>query len=492
MALITNVVKKIQAEKFTQFIDGQFVVDGEVIDNVLDIGGGNGVSMIPVIAYASAIDGTGFTLTNSDTLEYTATAVLDSTVTPVAADFTGKWYHRKGIPGATPDPVPGADGQQAGFRINYTIDTTEKNPNTGNIGFDNTNLALATKIYLNDTMPSGVDLSGVINQFTAGMMIMLRLNVNSSVTLAVFELTDVPTDNGDWFTIPVINRAKSSADFADLDQCTFQFFGGGGGTGTVDEAAVLAAGNFARFADNGAGGYKLVDNANVEVKAATNVFRLPAFTGITGVTDRPAANTFPHGTVVRLHQDCLVGAGSNPMGVELWADATNNIFRPHGHQVLFWNDYGLIATPPSVSLTAAGKFNLGGVGDPVIPAGLLNVGSRLRIVARLIKVGTTAPVLRVYLGTDLTTRTNNSQVWAQTVSATADLHLSPEPLVTFISATTALTGNRATRGGSGAAGVVTDATTLLNVAADMKATIEASTLSSDTVYLLSFGIIWEA
>lgn len=489
MPLITNIEQKMIEKKFTQFIDGQLVSGDTVIDFIADPGVG-GVTMIPVIAYASAIDGTGFTLTNSDTLEYTATAVLDATVTPVIGDFAGKWYHRKGLPGATPDPVPGADGDQAGFNIIYLSDTTAQKPTTaGGVAFNNADLSLATAIYLDELLPNGVDLSGVINQFTAGMMFSIGLNVTSSNTLAVFELTDVPVDNGDWFSIPVINRAKSSANFANLDQCTFQIFGGSAGGATVDEAAVLAAGNFIRAADNGAGGYKFVDNANVEIKSASNVFKLPAFT-ITGVSNLPAANTFPHGTVVRLHQDCLVGAGSNPMGVEIWADSVNNIWRPHGPQTLFWNDYGLLASP-TVSLTAAGKFDLGGVGDPIIPAGLLNVGSRVRFFARLHKVGATAPVLRMYFGTDLTTRTNNSQIWAQTATTTTDLDIPPETLLTFISATTARSSNRATRGGSGAQGTVTDATTLLQIASAMKATIEASTLASDTVNLLSFGIVWE-
>lgn len=489
MALITNVIKKLKDENFAYFEGDNLMNNGVIIDSLNDPGIA-GVAGTVVVAYASAPTGTGFTLTNNDTLEYIAFKYFADGVTPVVADFAGLWFHRKGLPGVGEPGTPGTNGSAAGFEITFDTSTVMEKPGDGKIRANNASLALATELALDERLLSGADISAMVNLLKDGMLFMIRPNANVGVPLAVFELTADPVDNGDWFSIAVTNLVMSSTTFANDDSCTFQFFGAGAAGSTVTEAAVIAAGNFARFADNGAGGYKLIDNANVEVKAATNVFKLSAFT-ITGVSNLPAANTFPHGTVVRLHEDCLVGSGSNPMGVELWADATNNKWRPHGFQTLFNNDYGLIATPPTCSLAAAGKFDLGGVGDPIIPAGLLNVGSKLRFALRMIKVGTTTPTCRINFGTDMATRTNNSQIWSQQATATADYHMTPEPLLHMVSATTGRTSNRAVRGG-GAAGTNTDVTTLLNVAADMKATIEASTLSGDTVYLLGFSIVWEA
>ena len=62
--------------------------------------GGSGASAYVYIAYASAADGTGFTLIPNSALNYTAilaTNVMKSP--PVLADFAGLWYYRKGNPG---------------------------------------------------------------------------------------------------------------------------------------------------------------------------------------------------------------------------------------------------------------------------------------------------------------------------------------------------------------------------------------------------------
>lgn len=490
MGIIINVEKRMKAAGFTRFIDGQLLAgDDSIIDTIESPGGGSGIQYIPVTAYASDINGAGWTLTNSDTLDYQAWVILDATVTPVVGDFAGKWYRRKGLPGSSGTGTPGVDGQQAGFPINFSTATTATKPGIGLIKFNNANIALATAMYIDELTPGGADLSGMINALLKdGMSFLLRSNTASSSTMAVFELTADPTDNGDWFTIPVTNRLTSSTTFADGDQCTFQFFGGGG-TGAVTEAAILAASAVVRIADAGGGTSKLIDTTNSTISSVSPVYKLSAFT-ITGVSNLPAANTFPHGAVVRLHQDCFVGAGYNPLGVMVQADVTNNIWRPFGPQILFQKNFGLYASP-TCQLTAAGKFDLGSGGDPVFPAGLFNVDSRIRFSLRFKKVGATAVTHRINLGTDLTTRSNNSLAYTQATSVTADMDVGPEVLVTFISATTATAVQRLPRS-SVAAGATADISTLLNIASAMKATIEASTLASDTSNLIAMSIIWEA
>lgn len=486
--LLSNVIKKVEDEGFVKYENGQLIFKDGVIDlSGLEL---DPSTLVPKFAYASAIDGTGFTLTSNDTLDYMAIIAAAPDAVLTVSDFAGQWFRRRGLPGLDGTGTNGNNGEPGGIRMDYSINTVEEKPGTGKIRFNNTNIALATEMYVDEMIPSAVDLSAFWSLLGSGWYLMIKPATNFNSPLGMIEITGAPVDNGDWFSIPIQVLLFSSATFADGDKTVLQFFGGGGGAATVTEAAVTAAGNFTRFASNGAGGYKMIDNANVEVKSASLVYKLPSIT-ISGVSNLPAANTFPHRAVVYLHQDNLVGAGANPMGIAIQADAINNKWLPFGDQVLFWKNFGTLAAP-TLSLTAAGKFDLGAGGDPVIPAGLLNVDSRVRFLIRYRKTGTTAPTIRINFGTDQAARENNSIVYTQTVSATADIDPAPESLVTFITATTAICSNRAARGGGGAANSVIDAVTLLNIASAMKATVEASSFpAADTVYLLSFGIVWE-
>ncbi len=487
--IITNLVKRALEQNFVQFVDGKLIFKDGVID-INDPVTPSGSASIPVIAYASDLNGANFSLVPSASLQYIAITVLSVLATPVAADFAGKWQKWKGDPGADASGAPGTNGEPGGIRMNYSTVTTAQKPGTGKIMFNNTNIALATEMYIDEMMPSGVDLSGFWLLLTSGWYCMVKPATNLNSPLAMIKFTAAAVDNADWFKLTIEVLSMSSATFADGDKLVLQFFGGGGGAGTVDEAAILAAGNFMRHASNGAGGYKMLDKNNVEIKAATQTFKLPGFT-ITGVSNLPAANTFPHCAVVRLHQDCLVGVGASSFGAYLQADAINNRWRPFGPQILFWKEFGLLASP-SVSLTAVGKFNLGAGGDPIIPAGLLYDDSRLRILMTVRKVGTTSPTVRANFGTDMAARENNSLVYTQSISATDNFDIPAESLVSFITATSARCGNRIARGGGGSGGAQLDATTLINVVSDMKLTLECSVMpASTTVSLFSFGVILE-
>ncbi len=492
--LITNLVNKIIAENFVQFIDGQLVFKEGVIDIAADPGGAGGPTMVPVVAYASDPAGTGFSLTPSAALQYVAIAVLSSNVVPAVTDFTGKWLKWKGDPGADGTGAAGVNGEPGGIRMNYSNIILEQKPGTGKIQFNNLNIALATEMYIDDAMPSGVDLSGFWNVLGDGWYCMVKPNTNLNSPLAVIKFTGAVVDNGDWISIPMQTLSMSSATFADTDKLVLQFYGGGGASAAVNEAAILAAGNFMRHASNGAGGYKMLDKTNVEIKAASQTFKFPGFT-ISGVPNLPAANTFPHNSCVRIHQDCFVGAGSNSGGIFLCADAVNNKWRPFGPQEMFWKEFSTLAgsvANPLNTLTAVGKWNLGTGGDPVIPAGLLNSDSRVRLYLAYRKVGVTAPVVRANLGTDLAARENNSIVYVQTVSTTDNFDVHAESLISFFESTSARCSNRAARGGSGGGGGIIDASTLINVASDMKLTIEASTVPASTsIHLLGYGLVLE-
>lgn len=483
---IIFLLKKILNENFVQYLDNKLVFKGGEID----LSGVTGVSSadIPVIAYAADISGAGFSLVPGAGLEYIGITVLPQDTTPTPAHFANLWQKWKGEPGESALPINGTNGEPGGIRMNLSTLTVEEKPGTGKVRFNNANISLSTEMYIDEMMPSAVDLSGFWSLLELGWYFMIKPATNFNAPLGMIKVTGDVVDNGDWFTLPIEVLSISNETFADGDKIVLQFFGGGGAAAALNEAAILAAGNFMRHADNGAGGYKMLNVAGQEIKAASQVFKLPGFT-ITGVNDLPAANTFPHGAVVRLHQDILVGAGSNALGVYVVADAVNNIWRPFGEQVLFAKTFGDLATPSS-SLTAAGKFNLGGT-DPVIPAGLLHANAALRLIAKLRKVNATTPTVRANLGTDLAARENNSIVYQNQFTATTNINMDAEPSLTFVSATKLVSTRSAVRGGGGAAGTFLDCSTLINIASAMKLTLEASTLASDTVDLLEFALIWE-
>lgn len=499
MALIENLLVKVFNEGYVKFEGGQLVFKDGLID-VGSIGsGGSGSTNTVVIAYASDSAGNGFTLTSNDTLNYIAFKVVPQELvgTLTAASFAGLWFNRQGIPGVNSgtNGVDGVNGEPGGLRYNYSTTTTEEDPTTGIIRFNNANPALATKAIISYMMVSSVDVSNFLTNVGSGWYFMVKPNTNFYKPLYIFKVTGAITDNDTWLTIPIQSVASSVETFSDQDKMSIQFFGGSsGGSGTVTESSVLAAGNFARFAVITADNYKMIDNANEEVKAASLVYKLPAFT-ISGVSNLPAANTFPHGAVVRLHQNVLVGVGANPLGVYVVADAVNNVWLPYGRQKLFSAFYGT-ATTPTLTLTANGKFALGGAGDPVIPAGLVIAGTKLIITEKYRKNGTnaTGPVMKCYIGKDTATYTNNLYSYTQTVNVADNTDIYAVTEISFNSLASASSTARIAVGGGGGASVFIslEGNANFDMASDTKVTFDAQNIAGgDTIDLLEFEISWE-
>ena len=363
----------------------------------------------------------------------------------------------------------------------YSSGVLDNDPTTTKFKFDSLTLASITKLWIDPLNAGLIDQTFDIKLAQSGDKFVV-MDPTMTTTYTTFTLSSAYTDKTGYFEY----SGAASAGTLPTNNVSVVLVYVSKGT----EKGILTASNIVRYESDGAGGFRFIDVAGSVFTGVPAVYALSSVP-VSGVTNLPAANTFTHGTEVRIHQDCFVGAGSNSLGVIVRADAVNNVWVPAGPQVLFQKNFGLRASTTS-TLTAAGKFDLGLGGDPVFPAGLFNVGSRVRFITRYVKVGATAPVLRTNLGTDLITRTNNSLAYAQTLAATTDLDVGPESLVTFIAATnSAISTNRLARG-SNAAAATADMVTLLDIAAAMKATYEASTLSGDTVNLTAFSIIWEA
>ncbi|MBY0498909.1 MAG: hypothetical protein K2P74_04725 [Nitrosomonas sp.] len=224
--LVENILRKAVEEGFVRYEDGNFYDKNDQIISVnQEPGSGVSSNMIPFIAYASAPDGTDFTLTNSNTLEYTAFKIAAADAVLVAADFTGLWFHRKGLPGASIPGANGVDGRNGGFPCVYSSDTAATAPAQGTVKFNHANPALATEMYINSISPSGTDLTGVFDEIPAGAKFVLGADSPSGTSLAVFSFDTTPTDNTGWFTVEVTSLSISSASFVDEDTCVFHIIG---------------------------------------------------------------------------------------------------------------------------------------------------------------------------------------------------------------------------------------------------------------------------
>lgn len=198
--LLENVIKKVLSENFIRYLNGEIIdKDDNPIPINMENNGGSG--LIPHFAYASDPSGNGFTLVTSTELEYIAIKVAAPDAVLTAADFSGLWFHRKGLPGAS---IPGADGingKNGGFPCIYSSDTDETQPDQGGIKFNNANPALATEMYISAMSPSGMDLTALLNAIPGGAKFMLSSDSPQGSTLAVFQFDATPTDNTDWFTL---------------------------------------------------------------------------------------------------------------------------------------------------------------------------------------------------------------------------------------------------------------------------------------------------
>lgn len=337
------------------------------------------------------------------------------------------------------------------------------------VRFNSATLNSVGHIYISTTDQDSRDLTTYFASFAQGGQLVMKAAANGDTSWAAFDVTSV-TNQTTYFDI-TCTYALGANLFTAAENITMLYF-------PITTNQILKAGNFARFQSNGLGGYNLVDNTNSVVESVASVYTLVTI---------PAANTVPVGTTVALDgNSVLTGFGKSPI-IFVYSDGTR--WRPHSNrQVLYQGNYGTLAAP-TLSITSATTFNLGTGGDPTIPANLLGVGSRLVIEAFEVKDGTTAPALRIYMGTSGTPSSNDFP-YGQTLAATADLHCFTHNEIHVVTNTSAFSTCRTTIGGT-AAGAARDVGGLFDVTAAMKISFGASTLSADTVKLLFFKVIWE-
>ncbi len=369
--------------------------------------------------------------------------------------------------GGVLDSTTGGGG--LGLRYNFNTALNATGIAAGEVRFNSATLSSVGHIYIHITDLDTRDLTTYFASFASGGQLVLKSAANGDTSWAAFDVTSV-TNQTTYFDISC-TYALGANLFGSAEALTMLYF-------PVTVNQILKAGNFARFASNGSGGYNLIDNTNSIVESVASVYTLGTI---------PAANSVPVGTVVMLDgSSVLTGFGKNPV-IYVYSDGTR--WRPEGgRQVLYQAQYGTLASPTN-SITSATTFTLGTGGNPVIPAGLLAAGSRVLIESLWVKDGTTTPSLRIYMGTSATA-SSNAGVYQQTAGAAADLHFLIHNELLFSSTTGGVSTNRQTVGGNAATSCI-DFTTNVNTASDMNIAFGCSTLSGDTVKLLQYRIIWE-
>lgn len=369
--------------------------------------------------------------------------------------------------------------------MNFSTGTVDNDPTQGRFKFNSGTLGSVTTIWIDNQDSSGKDITADLDRLVSGDK-MLVYNSTGATLHTIVTFSSGTTDKTGYRQLSGTCAGGAASLPTNLAACVVVL------VSKHMLNSLLQVDNFARFQDNGSGGLNLITNTGAVVESVVNVYALPGKT-ISGVSTIPDPSTVPLGTEAFLHKDNFVGSGKPPVGVKVWSDLTD--WRPIGHQVLFSEMFGTMAAP-TITRTTTGRF---AITDPIIPGGLLYAGAKLRLRASFFvtnAAATTGPSIRLYLGNDTTTYTNNSLIVTTTALGTANsLSNNQEPLIHFISETTGVTSRTSGRAGSGGTGGWLDiaaSTGGMNVANDLMYSIEITSMGSATqVALVGIEVVWE-
>ncbi|MEO0490217.1 MAG: hypothetical protein AAFZ49_11750, partial [Cyanobacteria bacterium J06659_2] len=150
---------------------------------------------------------------------------------------------------------PSGEAGSNGYGLNYEFDNgTSAGAATGQIRFNNSTLASATAIYLNETDADGLDATAIMTALNSNSGVVVWNRENNAI--ARFSTGGALTDNGGDRTIPVTYEA-SNGSFSDGDNVfiSFALRGTVGPTpslsiGTVDTGFGMAAATITGTAEN--------------------------------------------------------------------------------------------------------------------------------------------------------------------------------------------------------------------------------------------------
>ncbi len=172
----------------------------------------------------------------------------------------------------------GTQGATAGLPYTYSSTTTASDPGAGIFRLNNAAVASATKLYIDNTITGGTDVTAFIDSWVTGSKIMIRSNDVLDTSFAIFTIGAVVNSTG-YRTVDL--TFVSGSNFTDAEKCVIQYYVAGvkGDTGSTGATGATGA-----TGENGA------DGAN---GAQGQRAGLPfVFSSVTGAATDPGAGVF--------------------------------------------------------------------------------------------------------------------------------------------------------------------------------------------------------
>lgn len=121
---------------------------------------------------------------------------------------------------------------------NYDTATGGGDPGNAEFALNSGSIGAVTEIYLNEISVRNFNIRTMLGMLHTGNRIYIQQRNNPEMA-AIYELTADPTDNGAWWTIPVV-AVDTGTVFDSGAECVFVFYptvagGGGGGSATTVE-----------------------------------------------------------------------------------------------------------------------------------------------------------------------------------------------------------------------------------------------------------------
>jgi len=272
MSFLTDFLKRRKSLRIVQHDSAtdELKVGGDVV-TVAAAAGADGDFIY--LAYASASDGTGFTQTFNDALDYVAIRrSATEIVTPVASDFAGLWHGWTGADGntiisgtAAPttegvdgdyyirtttsfiygpkasgtwpsgvamvgtngtngtngtdgadglDGANGAAGNKGGLIYTFGLATADGDPADGKFRLNNTTVGSITALRIDDVDNASVNMESVIQTWKDGDIIDIRSNSTSGTSFIQVRVTGKAVDATGYWNVPVVymSGARPASD----------------------------------------------------------------------------------------------------------------------------------------------------------------------------------------------------------------------------------------------------------------------------------------
>lgn len=107
-----------------------------------------------------------------------------------------------------------SSGFNIGLNWKYSNSTGASNPGSGQFRLNNTNVSLATALYISDENENGQDVTNFLASLNNGDTIYLQ-NLETSAESVVYTVDGTPIDNGSWYNVPLTLVDNQSNSFTE-------------------------------------------------------------------------------------------------------------------------------------------------------------------------------------------------------------------------------------------------------------------------------------